>query len=179
MWSVFIKKDDDWCLCHPRGWKYKHLLFTICTKFVCMFELGCIICLTLNQKNTDLPDNSIHWPLEMKGHNYWQAWHHFLFPVDVFTEPEYTLSHSHSSVCLFRVIVCWHVCREPARLMFLHAFLRNANIFILFFGMNLYIILSASPCSTFVLCCTEIKTCQACLALRCETHKCRRCTLTF
>lgn len=51
MWSVFIKKDDDWCLCHPRGWKYKHLLFTICTKFVCMFELGCIICLTLNQKN--------------------------------------------------------------------------------------------------------------------------------
>lgn len=50
MWSVFIKKDDDWCLCHPCWWKYKDLLFTICTKFVCMFELGCIICLTLNRK---------------------------------------------------------------------------------------------------------------------------------
>lgn len=33
--------------------------------------------------------------------------------------------------------------------MFLHAFLRKANILILFSWMNLYIFLSASPCPTF------------------------------
>jgi len=164
MCSVFIKKDDDWCFGHSRGWRYKWW-----KKFVCVFSWDAVfalICLI------------IHWPL-------WNEWSQLLtnltsLPISCGCfHRAWVHTLSHSSVCLFRVIVCWHVCREPARLMFLHAFLRNANTFILFFffGMNLFVILSASPCSTFVPCCTEMISCQSCLALRCETHKRRRCTL--
>lgn len=60
----------------------------------------------IKQKNAYLHGNLIHWSLEMKGHSYWQAWHHFLFPVDVFTEPEYTLTHIPLCVCSDCVLAC-------------------------------------------------------------------------
>ncbi len=81
--------------CFSRGWKYMDLLLTIYTSV----WVGLHYLIGIKQKNAYLHGNSIHWSLEMKGHNYWQTWHHFLFPVDVFTEPEYTLTHIPLCVC--------------------------------------------------------------------------------
>ncbi len=126
--------------CLSCGWKYMDLLLTIYTNV----WVGLHYLIGIKQKNAYLHGNSIHWSLEMKGHNYWQAWHHFLFPVDVFTEPEYTLTHIPLCVCSE-----WLCIGMPGESQ---TFLRNANIFILFFWMNLYIILSGSPCSRTSLC---------------------------
>lgn len=93
----------------------------------------------------------IHWPLKMNGHNYWQAWHHFLFPVDVFTKPEYTLSHIPLCVCSEWMCVGMSVESRPGLCFFMLFWEMQTHLFC-FFGMNSYVILSASPCSTLISC---------------------------
>lgn len=74
----------------------------------------------------------IHWPLEMNGHNYWQAWHHFLFPVDVFTEAEYTLSHIPLCVCSEWLCVGMSVESRPGLCFFMLFWEMQTHLFCFF-----------------------------------------------
>lgn len=99
----------------------------------------------------------------MKGHIYWQAWHHFLFPVDVLTEPEYTLTRIPRCVCSEWLCVGMLVESRPGVCFFMLFWERQTFLFYfrewicIFFCLPLL----ARPSSVPKLCSTKMKSCQA------------------